>query len=50
MIKNLPAYANDYRYIVVRRVDGDLWFYGAWNELNRAIEVAIEIRGEVVTQ
>lgn len=49
MINNLPAYANEYKYIVVRRVDGEFWFWGAWNDCNRANEVAIEIGGEVVT-
>lgn len=49
MINNLPTYAADYRYIVCRRVDGELWFYGAWNDRNKANEVALEIFGEVVT-
>lgn len=49
MINNLPTYANEYKYIVARRVDGELWFWGAWNDLNKANEVALEIGGEVVT-
>ena len=49
MINNLPTYANKYKYIVARRVDGELWFWGAWNDRNKANEVAIEIGGEVVT-
>ena len=49
MINNLPAYANEYKYIVARRVDGELWFWGAQNDRNKANEVAIEIDGEVVT-
>ena len=49
MINNLPTYANEYKYIVVRRVDGELWFWGAWNDRNKANEVALEIFGEVVT-
>ena len=48
MINNLPIYANEYKYIVARRVDGELWFWGAWNDRNKANEVAIEIGGEVV--
>lgn len=47
MINNLPTYANEYKYIVARRVDGELWFWGAWNDRNKANEVAIEIGGEV---
>ena len=49
MINNLPAYANGCKYIVARRVDGELWFWGAWNDRNKANEVATEIDGEVVT-
>lgn len=48
MINNLPNYANDYRYIVCRRVDGELWFYGAWNDADKANEVALEIGGETI--
>ena len=49
MINNLPVYANKYKYIVACRVDGELGFWGAWNDSNKANEVAIEIGGEVVT-
>ena len=49
MINNFPAYANEYKYIVARRIDGALWFYGAWNDRNKANEIALEIGGEVVT-
>ncbi len=49
MINNLPAYANEYKYIVAHRIDGELWFWGAWNDRNKANEVALEIEGEVVT-
>ena len=49
MIKNLPNYANEYKYIVARRINGELWFWGAWNNRNKANEVAIEIGGEVIT-
>ena len=48
-IQNVPEYAKNYKYIVVRRVDGELYFWGAWNDRNKANKVAIEISGEVVT-
>ena len=48
-IQNVAEYAKNYKYIVVRRVDGELYFWGAWNDRNKANEVAIEIGGEVVT-
>lgn len=37
-IKNLPEYAKSYHYIVVSVVDKELWFYGAYNEWERAVE------------
>lgn len=49
MINNLPSYADEYAYIVVRRVNGELWFWGAWNDRREANEAAIEIGGIVVT-
>lgn len=48
-IRNVAEYAQNYKYIVARRVDGELYFWGAWNDRNKANEVAIEIGGEVVT-
>lgn len=48
MIKNKPNYANDYRYIVARNCDGELWFWGAWNEFELAIDAAREIGGVVI--
>lgn len=46
-INNMPKDTTE-KYIVARRVDGDLWFWGAWNDRNRANEVAMEIGGEVI--
>lgn len=48
IINNLPRYAAEYDYIVASVVDGDLWFYGAWNDESRAYEVARSINGTVV--
>ena len=47
-INNLPAYANEYAYSVARFVDDELWFYGAYENENRADEVANEINGIVI--
>lgn len=47
-VKNVPDYAKDYDYIVARPVDGDLWFWGAWNDEAKAHEVAREVNGLVV--
>ena len=48
IIKNLVYYATDYNYIVASAVNGDLWFYGAWDNKNLAYEVAMEIGGIVI--
>ena len=47
-VKNLPEYANEYKYIVASQIDGDLWFSGAWNNMKTAIKAAEEIGGKVV--
>ena len=49
-INNKPAYAHQYEYIVARLVDGELWFYGAWNDKAEADEVAHEVDGLVLRQ
>lgn len=50
-VKNMPAYASKHKYIVARRVSdwGDLWFYGAWDDVEKAQEVANEI-GSIVLE
>lgn len=47
-IKNLPEYAKKYQYIVARRVDSQLWFWGAWNDKNKANEIALNIGGVMI--
>jgi hypothetical protein len=47
MINNMPAYAANYRFIVYRVVAGEKWFYGAYNDLQWAKEVAAMIEGFV---
>lgn len=49
-VKNMPAYAAKYRYIVAHRAGDwdDLWFYGAWDDAEKAQEVANEIDGVVI--
>ena len=44
-VNNMPKYAETKKYIVARRVDGELWFWGAWDDRNTANEVALEIGG-----
>ena len=49
-IKNLPAYAENYKYVVARKVDGEWWFWGAYNVFQRASSDAWKIGGEVFTE
>ena len=46
-IKNVSRYAFNYEYIVARFVDGDWWFYGAWNDAEDAYNVAMIEEGQV---
>lgn len=47
-IQNAPAYAWDYEFIVVRQVDNDYWFYGAYADGFKADAVACEIDGVII--
>lgn len=46
-IHNVPRYALNHRFWVYREVDGKRWFFGAWDEANKAIDVATTERGWV---
>lgn len=48
MINNMPAYATDYEFLVVRKVDNDLWFWGAYNDHDKAYDAAEEIDGFIL--
>ena len=47
-INNLPNYAKDYDFIVARNCDGELWFYGAYKTVEKAVEVAVAVDGHVI--
>ena len=47
-INNMPEYANDSEFVVVRNVNDELWFYGAYSDGSKANKVAREVRGLVV--
>lgn len=47
-IMNIPEYAAEHNWIVARPVDDEVWFYGAYNDENRARSVAEEINGIVI--
>ena len=48
-INNLPNYAKNMEFIVVREYDGEYWFWGGYDkDANRAYQAAEEIGGIVV--
>jgi hypothetical protein len=47
-IKNMPDYASEFPYIVAREVEGELWFWGVYEDGKRADEVAGQINGIVL--
>ena len=47
-VKNLPT--THKAFVVARVVDGDLWYWGSWDDEERAHMVAIEIDGIVVDE
>ena len=47
-ICNVPEYAHKYKYWVVRYHAGYLWYWGAFDDENKAIEAASNEDGMVV--
>ena len=47
-VRNFPSYAVKYRYIVARAVNGEVWFYGAYDDEEWANTVAAEAEGFVL--
>lgn len=47
-IKNMPTYASNYKYLVVRDVNNELWFWGAYKTITEAEIVASDINGTVL--
>ena len=47
-IQNVPEYAKNYKYIVARRVDGELYFWGAWNDKDKANNISHELGDGIV--
>lgn len=44
-IQNVPAYALHTGFITFRICDDEAWFYGAYETMDRAFEVACEVGG-----
>lgn len=47
-VNNVPDYAEAYCYWVLTFCAGRLWFWGAYSDENRALEVADEEMGMVI--
>jgi hypothetical protein len=49
VINNMPSDLDEKaRYIVSRVFDGGLWFWGCFEDINKAMEAAQEINGVIV--
>lgn len=48
-IHNVPAYAMNHLYIVVREAEGGLWFWGAYDDAEVAMDVCAEVQGITIT-
>lgn len=46
-INNVPVYAKEKKYIVYREVNDENWFYGAFNDINKAAMSAGAINGRL---
>lgn len=47
-VHNVPERAKKNKYIVAQFFDGALWFYGAWDDKDKAKSVAYEVEGLLV--
>ena len=48
IVQNTESYAKNHRYIVARLVDGELWFYGAYDDEDHARTAIDEIGNGVL--
>lgn len=49
VINNMPSEMDEKaRFIVARVFDGGLWFWGRFEDINKAMEAAQEINGVIV--
>ena len=47
-VNNVPEYAKDYKYIVCTTSDKELWFWGAYNDFDDALQAARERFGVII--
>ena len=44
-VRNLHSENLHYRFVVVHFVDGEFWYWGSYNNEDRAAEVAHDVQG-----
>ena len=47
-INNMPNWAKSHKYLVVRIVDEEAWFYDAWDDWSEAYKQSLEVGGCVI--
>ncbi|MBR3646214.1 MAG: hypothetical protein IKN54_07320 [Lachnospiraceae bacterium] len=47
-VNNVPDDYTDYKYMVARLCEGELWYYGVFNDLDKAIRARDEIDGIIL--
>ena len=47
-VNNVSENAKKYPWMVVRVCEGEYWYYGSWNNFDKAAEQAAEVGGCVV--
>lgn len=47
-VNNCPDYAKKYKYILCRKVNGEYWFYGAWDDFYKVQDVCAYIDGIIL--
>lgn len=47
-VNNMPETARKRKYVTVREVDGDWWFYDALDDFEKALKQAREINGQII--
>ena len=48
IVYNMPEYAMEHQYVVARYDNGLLWFYGAWDDIEQASDIAGKIGNGIV--
>lgn len=47
IINNMPDYAYNHKFIVYRVVDGENWFYGAYDDVSKAMAAMVFCGGMI---